>query len=323
MQRAGHFFRLMSQLRFTAPTNPMRRDGKSRRLLPLILLGVLLSARTPVALAQSAKFPATPAGDMVRLAVDHELNAANGLPPYMFVMHKQTLHGSNAKLFVPTKDAMAGRVIAYDGKPLTPDQRQAEDARVERFLHDPVELREKQRQEKENSSRASRIIKALPDAFIYEYSGFEPGTASVGRKGDELLRLNFSPNPKYDPPSRVEQALTGMQGTLLLDVKRMRIARIEGTLRSDVGFGWGILGHLDKGGHIVLEQSDIGDGTWTMTRLSMRFSGKVLLFKNIKVDTTEVSQDFQRVPSDLTFAQGLELLKKQELLLARSTPGQQ
>ena len=114
------------------------------------------------------------------------------------------------------------------------------------------------------------------------------------------------------------QVLTGMEGTILVDATKDRIARIDGTLAKDVSFGWGILGHLDKGGHFLVEQGDIGDSTWDMSRMGLTFTGKILLFKRIDIKSTETYSDFRSVPTGLTFAQGVELLKKQEATLAEN-----
>jgi hypothetical protein len=285
---------------------------------------VLASCLFLCAGAVASEFPSLAPGDLISRASQNELEAAAHLPRYMFLTRKQTAHYSSLKLYVQTKEAVAGRIIAYNDQPLTPQQRQDEDARTERFLKDPAEMRAKQKEERDNRDRINKILKALPDAFLYEYDGFQPGTGKYGRKGAELLRLRFRPNPDYDPPSRVEQALTGMTGTALVDVKQQRIARMEGTLLKDVNFGWGFLGHLDRGGSIILEQTNVAGDNWIMSRISIRLTGKILLFKNISYNQTESSSDFQKVPEDLTFEQGLELLKKQEeKLLAdnRIAPG--
>jgi hypothetical protein len=46
--------------------------------------------------------------------------------------------------------------------------------------------------------------------------------------------------------------------------------------------------------------------------MTLSFTGKILLVKNLSVVSTETFTAFRRVPSDLTFAQALELLKKEE-----------
>ena len=126
------------------------------------------------------------------------------------------------------------------------------------------------------------------------------------------FKLNFRPNPRYVPPSRVEEVLTGMKGYVLVDATSYRIASIDGTLFKDVGFGWGILGHLDRGGRFVVHQQEVGDDFWEISGMSLSFTGKILLFKNLSINSTEIFSGFKRVPSDLTFAQALELLKKEE-----------
>jgi hypothetical protein len=256
--------------------------------------------------------------DLVRETVQNETRLQNDSPHHMFLSNRETAHGSQTKLYCETREAMAGMAIAYDHKPLTAEQRAAEDSRLDDLIRNPSELVKKRQREKEDAERTTRIVRAMPDAFLYEYDGTEAGRAELGKAGDELVRLKFRPNPKYDPPSRVEQVLQGMQGVLLIDAHKHRIARIDGTLYKDVGFGWGILGHLDKGGHFLVEQADVGDDTWDIVHMSLAFTGKILIFKHLDIRSNEVFSDFHEVPKDLTFAQGVELLKKREATLAEN-----
>ena len=269
--------------------------------------------------ASAAEIPPMPPAELVRVTVQNEVKASqNPSTPHLFVSLRETPRGSQTKIYCETKDAMAGMAIAYDRKPLTAQQRQAEEARLEQLASNPVELAKKRQREKEDADRVGRIVRAMPDAFLFDYDGTEPGKPGVGKEGVPLVRLKFHPNPRYEPPSHVEQVLQGMQGQLLIDPQTHRIARIDGTLFKDVGFGWGILGHLDKGGRFLVEQSDLGDGSWDMARISLAFTGRVLLFKHLDIKSTEVYRDFRPVPMGLTFAQGVELLKKQEATLAEN-----
>jgi hypothetical protein len=266
-----------------------------------------------------AEHPSLPPAEFVRQTVHNEIRATRDDTKYMFRDRKETLNGSQTKLMVETHDAMAGMIVAENDSPLSPERRHGELARVRRFIQDPAELRRKQKQEQENAEHILRLVKALPDAFLYEYEGTETGKAGVGAAGDELVRLKFRPNPNYDPPSRVEQVLTGMQGILLIDSQKRRIAQIDGTLVKDVSFGWGILGHLDRGGHFLVEQGDVGNNHWEISRMGLKFSGKLLFFKSISIQSTELFSDFRAVPSSLTFAQGVDLLEKEEAKFAGSS----
>jgi hypothetical protein len=214
---------------------------------------------------------------------------------------------------------MAGITIAYNDKPLAPEQTRSEEARLADLVSHPEQLSRKHTQEQESADRTLRIVKALPDAFLFDYDGEQPGTPDLGLDGDRMVRLKFRPNPAYRPPSHVEDVLIGMQGIVLIDSEARRIARIDGTLFKEVSFGWGILGHLDKGGHFLVEQRNVGDGSWDVSRMSLGFTGKILLFKSIAIKSEEVFSDFRRVPADTTFAQGVELLKTEHARLAQGS----
>lgn len=279
-------------------------------------LGMILACFLALPCAGADQVHASPV-ELVRRTVKNELKTNDGNVHYMFKDFKKTPNGSQTKLLVETQDATAGLLIAINGKPLSAQQRQDEIARIDRFVQSPEELRKKQKQEKEDAEHVTRIMKALPDAFLYEPDGTEPGSDGIGRTGDELVRLKFRPNPDYQPPTHTEQVLTGMTGYLLIDANHDRIAKIDGTLMKEVGFGWGILGHLDKGGRFVVQQADVGDDHWEISHMDLAFTGKILFFKSLNIKSTEVYSDFQPAPSHLTFAQGVELLKKQEAEIAQ------
>ncbi len=299
---------------------PSIRVAFSRTALLTVLLSVASPART-----SSGPSGLDPA-DLVRKAVQNEIKASNSPSErFMFRGTKTTPKGSSTKIYVETSEATAGMVVAYDGKTLTPQQRRDEDGRVERFLKYPEELRKKRTQEREDAERTLRIIRALPDAFLYEYAGEETGSREIGHAGDPLVKLRFRPNPSYRPPSHVEEVLTGMHGDLLLDAVRYRIASIDGTLFREVGFGWGFLGHLDRGGHFLVHQEAVEDNTWEISSMGLKFTGRVLLVKAITIESTEVFSGFKRVSPDLTFAQGLEMLEKEGAEMANgslATPGE-
>ena len=286
----------------------------------------LCLAESALASAQSIS-PITTSDDssadaLVRVSVENELAAAqNHSIKHMFRSRRQTSRGSQTKLYIETRQAMVGMLIANDDKPLSRDQIQNESARLQHFATNPEDLRRKQKQEREDAEHTLRIVKALPDAFLYQFDGTEPKLDNVGKPTGELVRLKFRPNPRYSPPSHVEQVLTGMEGYLLIDKAAHRIVRIDATLSKEVTFGWGILGHLDKGGHLLVEQTDVGDGTWDITHMQLNLTGKIMMFKKVSFASDETLSDFHRVPEDTTFSQGIELLKAEQARLQRGGDG--
>ena len=287
------------------------------RLITLVGISLAAPWASP-SHASSEQTPAVPAVDIVRRAVDAEAAAQHSDLKFMFRDRKQTPNGSQTRLMAETVDAMAAMTIAYNDKPLTPEQRQGEMDRLHRLAGSPGDLKRKHQKEQDDADHAARIVRALPEAFLYDYAGTAPGEPGMGTPGSQLLKLNFRPNPDYEPPTHVEQVLTGMHGYVLIDPQNDRLAKIDGTLFKDVAFGWGILGHLDRGGRFVVVQGEVGQGGWEITRMDLSFTGKILLFKSINIQSTEVFTDFQPVPENLTFAQAVDLLAKREAVFAEN-----
>ncbi|MGP0019819.1 MAG: hypothetical protein ACLPHP_14700 [Candidatus Sulfotelmatobacter sp.] len=294
--------------------------------MTLALLAVSTTLVAQDAQAPDPKTHQMPAAELVRVAVANEIAAADhpGVL-HMFRSHKQTPRLSQTRLYVETTDALAAMLIAINDQPLNAEQQQGETTHLAWLMANPDQLRKKHAREKEDEQRTLQIVKALPNAFLYQYAGTENSEAGLGEAGDLLVKLTFTPNPAYSPPSRVEQVLDGMQGYLLIDAKARRITRIDGTLYRDVSFGWGILGRLDKGGHFLVQQADLalGDGAWGITEISLNVRGKLLLFKNLNMASDEVLSDFRKMPENLTFAQGVEILKAEQEKLAHNNHADQ
>ncbi|HEX4784216.1 MAG TPA: hypothetical protein VH350_07730 [Candidatus Sulfotelmatobacter sp.] len=301
----------MSSVKQTRPSIPLA--GRSC----LVLIAALCAAAT----ALRAQELDVPPNELVRLTVANEVAAANHPDVHhMFRSRRQTPKGSRTRIYVETNQALAGMLIAVNDQPVNAQQQQAENDHLAWLVNNPDQLHKKAAREKEDEDRSLSIVKALPVAFTYEYAGTENSVPGLGAADDPLVKLKFRPNPSYIPPTHVEQVLKGMEGVLLIDSKTKRLARIDGTLFQEVTFGWGILGHLDKGGHFVVQQGDLGlgDGAWGVTRMSLNFSGKILMFKGISIMSDEVLNDFHRLPDKLTFAEGVQILKTEEEKLAHN-----
>ena len=252
---------------------------------------------------------------LVRRAAKNEIKAADVEQYYMFKDNTQYKDHSIVKEIVRTKQGGLSTTLLINGKPLTADQRQKEDAKLEKFANDPDARRKRRESNKADDQRSELMLTSLPDAFLYTYVGTDRGP-----HGEELVHLKFTANPKFDPPNHETAVYQGMEGDMIIDRQAARIAKIDGTLFKDVDFGWGILGRLNKGGKFRIVQRDIGGGHWEEVEETLQFYGKILLVKSLTIWSTETMYDFQTVPSNLTTAQALDLLHKSEDVVAQSGP---
>src|SRR6202158_446092 len=127
-----------------AVINSISRNSLARAGASILLLTAAILAGQPAPVS-SYRDPV----ELVRKAVQNEISAASDdSTRFLFRGTKTTPQGSTTRLYVETKEATAGLVIAYNGKPLTPEQRLAEEARVERFINHPEELKKKREQQR-------------------------------------------------------------------------------------------------------------------------------------------------------------------------------
>jgi hypothetical protein len=256
--------------------------------------------------------PPNPA-DLVRRAVANENKIDTHAPHYMFRLTKVKPDHSETREMIETDHGVVGRLLLWNGKPLSPEQRAKEDKRLQRLVDDPDQMAQKQQSQKADDRRTRNMVAALPDAFLYQYAG----TREEAPWG-ELVQLKFKPNPDFDPPQHETMVYKGMQGDMAIAVPAYRIAKIEARLFRDVNFGWGILGHLDKGGQFVVEQKPVEGNDWVPTHMVLRFTGKVLIFKSLKINDDEITTGYRPVPS-MSVAEAVNLLKKHDGELAKNS----
>jgi hypothetical protein len=250
--------------------------------------------------------------ELVRKAVANENSSANDNRHYMFRLTKRKPDHTETREMIETDQGTIGRLLLWNGKPLTPEQREKEDKRLQRLVSDPQQLAQKQKSQKEDDRRTRNMVAALPDAFIYEYAGTQRQ-----EPWGELVILKFKPNPKFDPPLRETMVYRGMEGTMAIAVPAYHIAKIEARLFRDVNFGWGILGHLDQGGQFVVEQKPVENNHWEPSHMVLNFTGKALLVKTIRINEDETTTDYRPVPN-MTVTQAVDLLKKRDGEIAQN-----
>jgi hypothetical protein len=265
----------------------------------IILLG---QSPGPLVFAQTFDSPANPQLDPNRLARNLFLSEiqAEIHDPSLWCFHEVDDERGLQKRFAvcQSNDGELDRLLEVNGERLSPSQRQAEDQRLQKLLDHPDELRKKQKRQQEDAKQARDLMQMFSDAFRFQYEGTQ----------GNLIELKFYPNPDFHPSGRPAQVFHHMEGSLLLDPEQQRLAEITGQLTSDVKFGWGLFGHLDRGGTFLVKQRDLGAGHWELTELNVQMSGKALFFKTISVKQHQIFSDFCPEPDGITLQQALHFL---------------
>jgi hypothetical protein len=285
------------------------------RVIVLLLLIPLLVLWVNPALAQTSSgrgvaAPPLTGQALVERALANELSAAQDAShPMRYRLHKTNPRGITTKEIMETRDGGVARLIAINDEPLSSADEANEEARLNALLGDPAKQQRRKQAEEDDTGRALNVLRALPSAFLYQDAG--PGEGPTGK----VEKFTFRPNPGFDPLYLETEVLPAMTGEIWIDPVRLRVARLEAHLQRDVDFGWGILGRLNKGGWIMIEQADVGPGMgpdkgtgqWRTVRFQMQMSGRVV-FKNRVFDTAEVQSNFAPLPVGMSYQKAIEML---------------
>lgn len=227
----------------------------------LLLIGLL----SCTALAQKQSQPAS-ADDLalIQRASEHELQELESPKHYRYQERLDWNWGSETRLVIETPEGRADRIVLFDGEPLSPDQQAKQQHRLRKLLSDHDAVKNELRDQKSETQRRIKIVKAFPKAFFFDFAGAEKG----------LLRFDFRPDPNFSPKDRETQMYRGMEGSVWIEPVQERIVRIEGVLVKDVNFGWGIVGHLNKGGIYEIAQTQLSPGKWRITLLDVDQIGR-------------------------------------------------
>jgi hypothetical protein len=272
-------------------------------LLPLVFV---IAAATGSDLAQAPAAPDPVA--LVRAASWNELHSPGRNHPVRFRLRKQVEDGSSTtKEIVQTRDGDVARLVAINDQPLPPRRSAEERQRLQMLLEHPELQQRRHRQEQADSGRSDKMIRLLPDAFLYDYRGM------IATADGPAWRLTFEPNSRFIPPDREAEVYHGMAGELWINARDTRIAEMDAHLVSDVDFGWGVIGRLFRGGTIQVIQRNVGteeEAHWESTHLALHLTGKVLMLHTITFKTTEDSTDFRPVPPGMSYQDAIHLLER-------------
>lgn len=253
------------------------------------------------------------ANDLARRVVENELRAEDAdTSHWMFRLETGTPgSGKEVDEVIQTPRVELQLPLLIDGRPPSESEEQSAEKRLRQLMKSASAAQKSRKEKSEDYQRSRRMLKMLPDAFLYSYGE---------RRGDRV-QLNFKPNPRFRTHGFEEEVFHAMDGSLWVDDKENRLAEIVGRLTNGVKFLGGWLGHLDKGGTFDVKQEPVAPGYWELTVLNVHMSGRALFFKTISQQQQYSREDFKRVPDNLSLAQADQMLR-QEVASQRRRPAE-
>ena len=201
--------------------------------------------------------------------------------------------------FYPTGTGTLKLLVEERGAPVTADTYRKELRDLEQTLVwalDPEEANQRQRVEKFQKRSAERFhaVEAFRDSYEMSWLGHE---TLDGRSVEKLL---LDPKPGSSGGSVATELLAASRLTLWVDPSSGGVVALDAELVHDLLFGGGLLGKLDKGGRVHIEQEEISPGIWLPKLTRYEVQGRKLFSHQESYRTIE-ARDFRRVgqPAEL------------------------
>jgi hypothetical protein len=237
---------------------------------------------------------------LIEKVAANEVAARKGRPHYFYVSEERSARTGGhlwKENVVETTDGPLRRLIAIDNRRLTAAEAQAEQRRVDNLVAHPDEFRRLNQAHKDDEERAAQLLQMLSSHFVLTPNGEVNG----------CLRFTFQPKPDFRPASYQERVAHEMAGTVSLKRPEDRLCTLDATIVHPVEFGYGMLGHIDQGGHFSLARKQVDQKNWKSDHITVHINGRILMLKSLAQDQEAIRSEIRIVPQNLTLAQAAQI----------------
>jgi hypothetical protein len=268
------------------------RTMHPRASFVVALFGLGLTAAQ--ALSQTpAPTPTEPAQQLVADVIYNELRDRQCDSFWEYRSVRVTSNQDIVREQVETSQGPIFRILEDHNHPLDPEQRHKEEQRLDELVTKPGAMNGTLQDHLKDEARMERIMRMIPDAFIFQYDG--------PAEGDEV-RLTYRPNPAYTPSNYEGRVVHALAGTFVVNQRLKRMIDMKGQMLERVDFGYGLLGYIEKGGTFELRREQVSETRWKTSLVDVHIQGRVFLLHSVTKDQREERSNFRPVPLDISLA---------------------
>ena len=184
------------------------------------------------------------------------------------------------------------RLIAVNGKPLSPEQQAQEQQKleatvVERQKESPQGRRQRIAKYEKEREGDDLMMEQLTKALDFKLVGEQ----RLGAQ--DVYVLKATPRPGYKPPNTEAKVLTGMEGKLWIDKQTFQWVKVEATVIRPVSIG-GFLAEVEPGTHFELEKMPLAGNIWLPRHFAMKSQAKILFLFTRRSQADEVYYGYHK-----------------------------
>jgi hypothetical protein len=157
------------------------------------------------------------------------------------------------------------------------------DKDLEKLKHEtPEEKAARLTKVQENRS----LLQDLLEAFDFYLIGEE----IVG--GRPAYVLQATPHAGYRPRGKYGKLFSKVEGKLWVDKQDFGWIRVDGEVTQSFSIGF-LVARVQRGSHIIMEQTCVGDAVWVPKRVEMKASARILFLKSLDLERILTYSDYR------------------------------
>ncbi len=186
------------------------------------------------------------------------------------------------------------RLVSKDGKPLSEGERRRQEEDVRR-----QEAKARARIAKRDADEKPGQDEITMAKFLAADHFFNLRRETY--QGHEVYAMDFEPRPDFHPHSLMDKLLKALGGTIWIDEQAKQVVRLEARFLQSVKVAGGLVGSLQKGGNVVLEQRFVNNELWMPSYMELHLDAHVFFIpKSMNVVSTYSDYRKFRVNSKVT-----------------------
>jgi hypothetical protein len=192
------------------------------------------------------------------------------------------------------------RLIAKNGKPLSPEEKKKEDARVDKIYaqhQDKLKKKSASGAEKKDADDSEAEGDLGIKDFLAMSSFVNPRIERFHGKG--MLVFDFAPRPGAKPKTLRERFVQTLSGVVWIDPDAKEIVRLEARSNDNFKLDGGLLVSLQRGMYVAIEQEYVRGEVWLPSYAEVHFSARALLFVHVKGDVIERFSNYRKFGSQI------------------------
>jgi hypothetical protein len=174
-------------------------------------------------------------------------------------------------------------LMEHNGQLPSAEDQKKRDVDIEKLKHEtPEEQAARLRKDQENRSFLSDLLQAFDFRLL--------GEEIIG--GRPAYVLEAKPHPGYHANGKYAKLLARVQGKLWVDKQDFGWVKVEGEVTQSFSMGL-FVARVQRGSHILLQQTCLGDAVWVPERLEVRASARILFLKSLELDRILTYSDYR------------------------------